>query len=317
MPKFKLFSGVFESMEDTKAISPQVKGLVETIRSQAVEYTKAFEKLYFLIKDVEDQKKYISNLTDKTIKETRLKTDELEKMIHDYLEMIDSKVSKTLDIYDDLSEIRLFKDSMANLFDKLKRQEVESDNLIDSFKVRANTEIEAILTNSQQRIEKGVEQEVQRLEIKLSLRNKHLEGKVLNIDQKLFNISENVARTVKTLTTEIDTLKDYFTNTTYANEKLKKQIESKIFDADKTIDLKIERLEDMINSFQKDINQKLEKTKYLSIDSINTELNQLRKQFKEMDKDQTSVSTKTSIAMICGISGLLIGFISMLMYFAK
>ena len=88
-------------MEDTKAISPQVKGLFETIRKQAKEYSQAFEY-------IESERNILLKLQDELVAlAVRMKQQvdtsilDLNKNFEDAISNIFYKIEKINIIYEE------------------------------------------------------------------------------------------------------------------------------------------------------------------------------------------------------------------------
>ena len=214
-------------MEDSKALSPEAKGLFETVRSQAKEYENAFELLDYEIKELQIQREMYINSAEQLRADVNNAILELSKNVEDTLSNIDSKTNKAIKIYDELDNIRQLKNSLTLLSEALKKQELEFETSLQSFKARSDLEIETALANLNNTIEKEIDNEAQKIEVRMALALKQVQTKLLNYDQRIWSLSDMQTRDFKNFNEEISILKSRITNLTVEMENLRKFTETK------------------------------------------------------------------------------------------
>lgn len=230
-------------MEESKAISPEVKGLFDTIKSQAKEYEKAYKYLEIEKLKLEQQRKDLDRLMDDLRNEVSYTTLKLNQKVQDTLTFIETRTEKTIKIYDNLENIVDLRDSLAQLHGLVKKQvsEVENflkveipktlkefDNLLKSVKSKSETEMESILGNFRHKMEKYFESETQKLDQKNALKFKQQEARLLNLEQKLSSISDSLSADIKKTLIEFTEFRNKVSNSSYQNDDSYTSMQSKI-----------------------------------------------------------------------------------------
>lgn len=220
-------------MEETKAISPEVKGLFDTIKSQAKEYEKAFKYIEIEKLKLEQQRKELDRLMDELRNEVSYTTLKLNQKVQDSLTFIETRTEKTIKIYDNLENIVDLRDSLSQLHGLVKKQvsEVENflkveipktlkefDNLLKTVRSKSESELENILTNFRQKFEKYLEAETQKLDQKNALKFKQQDTRLVSIEQKLNTLSDTHQTDIKRTLEEFTELRNRVSSSSYSND---------------------------------------------------------------------------------------------------
>lgn len=194
-------------MEESKAISPEVKGLFATVRSQAKEYTKAFERLEIEISKFETLKTELSKVPDQIRYEVNNTIQELKKNVEDSIELLEVKFDTISNIYNDIESIRSLRDELSDMSKKLNKQTVDINNFINNFKARSEAELKSFIAEIRQKIDDEMSQHSAKTENKLNIKIRKLEGKLLTFDQKLWSVSNTQNYEFKNLLSDFNALK--------------------------------------------------------------------------------------------------------------
>jgi hypothetical protein len=240
-------------MLESKAISPEVKGLFETIRSQAKEYAIAFQTLDNSVKEFYSIKESLSKLSEQLKIQVDNSIIDLNKHVTDTLSYIETKTDKTIKIYDDLQSIRDFKDLLSEFYESIKKKSVEYDSTLQSIRAKADVEMELIISNIKNRIEKEVENETQKSEMRIVLKLRQMESKLLAYDQKLWSLNENQSREFKNILDEIDLLRNYVQSYKQATDEVRKKFETHFSQIETEISKKMEYFRSLVSSFESEI----------------------------------------------------------------
>lgn len=248
-------------MEESKAISPEVKGLFDTIKSQAKEYEKAYKYLEIEKLKLEQQRKDLDRLMDDLRNEVSYTTLKLNQKVQDTLTFIETRTEKTIKIYDNLENIVDLRDSLSQLHGLVKKQvsEVENflkveipktlkefDNLLKSVKSKSETELDSILSNFRQKMEKYFESETQKLDQKNALKFKQQEARLLNLEQKLTNINDSLSDGIKNTLLEFAELRNKVSNSSFQNDDSYTNMQSRINSQIDSLSKKFENLNKVI-----------------------------------------------------------------------
>lgn len=230
-------------MENTKAISPEVKGLFDTIRRQAEQYKEAFVLLENVRQVYEDDRRAAKTLFEKIKLDSDAAIKDVKKQVDETLEIIEAKTDQNIKIYDDLDNVRQLRNSLAALYDKVKKQYYEIDSTLTSVKSKASSELEELIKNARSRsevelestlnhvrdsVDKEIDNLMKKLEVRLLLNLKQLESKFLRFDKKLWEISDNQAREYKRLGDLIESLGINLSELRESNAKLHGRIYDQI-----------------------------------------------------------------------------------------
>jgi gas vesicle protein len=194
-------------MEESKALSPEVKGLFATVKSQAREYTEAFERLNIELIQFESLRTELNKVPDQIRYEVNNTIQELKKNFDESVELLEVKFDRISDIFNNIDIIKDLRDELQKLSKTLNQQAHEINNTIANFKARSENEIDSFVKEIRQRIETDIEQQSAKTETKLNIKIRKLEGKLLTFDQKLWSVSNSQNYEFKNLLNDFDALK--------------------------------------------------------------------------------------------------------------
>ncbi len=129
-------------MEESKAISPEIKGLFETIKQQAIEYSKAFEffeqtqrEIVSKLKELDEFAQNISNSLDGKVKI-------IEDAVNNFVEDFQQKSANFEIFYRNLEYVEKLKNELTKLNSELKVKLLEVDNLVKTLENKIEMEFE-------------------------------------------------------------------------------------------------------------------------------------------------------------------------------
>jgi SMC interacting uncharacterized protein involved in chromosome segregation len=109
-------------MEESKALSPEVKGLFATVKSQAREYTEAFERLNIELARFETLRTELNKVPDQIRYEVNNTIQELKKNFDESVELLEVKFDRISDIFNNIDNIKDLRDELQILSKKLNQQ---------------------------------------------------------------------------------------------------------------------------------------------------------------------------------------------------
>ncbi len=226
-------------MEESKAISPEIKGLFETIKKQAAEYSRAFEFFEEEKKAIIRQRRELEDLMNILTEELNQKLQQFERNFTEYVATIEERAQSINEVYQQLESIAELNKSMTNLNSELKVKLLEVDSLLKTLSNRIDSEFENLQNKLNQKFQENLETTLKRMEVKYSLKFKSLDEKVINFEQKILNSTVTFSRFSKSFYDEIDSIKENLQN-----------LKETIYD-------ERQRIEARFSEFMENLNQKL------------------------------------------------------------
>ena len=144
-------------MEDTKALSPEAKGLFETIKKQAKQYADAFGTLERETAELSSLKEEVTRLKDILNEDVTSSLKDIQDTVNDSIAVLETRTNKTQRIYSELEDIVDLKNELRELRDTLKKLQVELDSSISTFQKKSDIELDSIIESSKARITKEIE----------------------------------------------------------------------------------------------------------------------------------------------------------------
>jgi F0F1-type ATP synthase membrane subunit b/b' len=337
-------------MDDSKALSPEIKGLFETVKQQARQYSHAFEQLDQVREDYDKLWKQTTEYNELLKKEHEATIKDINFAVHDFLEEVSSKTEKNIKIYDDLDNIKSIRETLFTLQTALKQQLGDLQIATQSIKSRADIEIDSAVTFAKTSIEKEVESIYQRLEARISSKIRDFQNRIYNHDQQILSLKDAHVRDNKSLTDEVSHLKNRINEIKMTLADLYKSIEKRIGELD---NLKIlngneyytsqhssnndktssnnfsgqldKNVTNELGRFRKNMEKELigiteERTREILSDNVKEfekNVNELKSQFFRMKQTLTQSEKKARIAMIIGGLSILFGLISLIIASSK
>lgn len=310
-------------MENTRALSPEIKALFEKIKIQSAEYAKAFEM-------IEAERRAFVRLNEQMATLAKLIKDEADNSsqtlrIHaeSVISMLKAKLAETLDLNFDLGNVKEFKtqisqmlDDLNNIHSKVSAQSKEMESALKYFKKKSDMELETAVDSMKDKIEKDIQAEGQKVDSKVSLRQKQIESKLYSLDQTIKNAEDSFTAGIKRLTIEMDLFKNGFR---FANDSNKiEEITDFSNDKDKIkiLEHKIAEFEDIIAGLAMEANEKLLDKGHtvdhdfsVAISDVEKNAAQISKRISDLtsalENSQKKSSSATAVSVVASILSII------------
>lgn len=278
-------------MDESKAISPEIKGLFETIKRQAIEYSKAFEffektKQDILLKlnDLETFSQSISNLLDEKIKN-------IENSLNDFIVDFQQKTTTFQEVYQNLASIQNLQGELSRLHSDLRVKLLQVDNLVKTLENKMEMEFESYSQKVMERIEEETDSTLKMLEVKYALKFKSIDEKFSNIDQKLLNQTVTHSRFSKAIYDEIDTLKENLQILKQTLYEERQRIEGRFAEFSEELNKKFIRLDQILTNFEQQTEATLQ-SKGENTEKLKEEIRILFQNINEIRASKEKLDTK-------------------------
>ena len=157
-------------MEDTRALSPEIIGLFNKVKSQAEEYGKAFDLLERGRKEFDTFVHKLAELEDNIRRDSEIAISQINTNILESIILLKNKTDETLKLSIDLRDISEFKKSLdvlksdlINLQSKLTKQGEELESSLRYFKKKSEMELDTTLLNIKTKLDKEIQSEGQKM----------------------------------------------------------------------------------------------------------------------------------------------------------
>lgn len=284
-------------MDESKAISPEIKGLFETIKRQAIEYSKAFEffeqtkqEILLKLNDLETFSQNISNLLEEKIQS-------IENRLNDFVVDFQQKTSTFQRVYQNLESIEKLHNELNKLHSELKVKLLQVDNLVKTLENKMEMEFETYSQKVMERIEEETDSTLKMLEVKYALKFKSIDEKFSNIDQKLLNQTVTQSRFSKAIYDEVDTLKENLQILRQSLYEERQRIEGRFAEFSEELNKKFIRLDQILTNFEQQTEATLQ-SKGESTEKIKEEIRLLFQNLNELRASKEKVDTKVRNILI-------------------
>ena len=207
-------------MSETNAMSPEVKGLFNTVKKQAENYEKAYEMLTYNVKVFKDIITEANELVDDLKSEPARLSESMNEKIQNAVRVINHEqenLRKKYEFINDLAviiteqeqrlnDINKFKSELAELRDQLSEKKNAVEILFKETKKSAETTILRIVEDGKKLIEDEIESSAKQVENNIVLRQRQIEGKLIAYDEKYFNMTDHFKSDIRKLKGELDML---------------------------------------------------------------------------------------------------------------
>ncbi len=309
-------------MEETKAISPEVRGLFDTIRSQAKEYEKAFKYIEIERIKLEQQRSAVEHMMDEIRNEVNYTTLKLNQKVQESLKFIESRTEKTIKIYDNLENIVDLRDSLTQLHTLVKKQVSEVENflkleipktikefdiLLKSVKSKSELELDNILNNFRQKMEKYLEAETMKLDQKNAMKFKQIESRVAAFELKVNNVSDAYNNDFKELMDEFAGIRNKVTSVTYRGDEIYNDIRNRIGSQMEGMNQKREQLTQIIGELENDRQNyaRLLELNKSSIGAVESSIYRLSSRILEYENQSGNFQKKQNLAFAFSVASLI------------
>lgn len=291
-------------IEESKAISPEVKGLFELVKNQAKEYTYAFEDLQKKRDELDRNKLEFIKSARELREEVRNAIKELQASAEDSLKIVEQKTEKTIKIYNEFDKIEKLRESLSHTFDSMKEKTIEFEKRINEIKELSDSELENSLISLRKNIESEIETAISKLEFRLSLNVKRFDGKLLNLDQKLWAMAESHLNSNNKINDELDDLNKKINKIKSLKDDIFSEVNFRFNEANDEILSHITPLQNMVNDLNK-IKATIEGKKYATENQIDDIDYILQGSIKKIGNRIDKINTRINITLFVSILAIL------------
>lgn len=278
-------------MDESKAIGTEIKGLFETIKRQAIEYSKAFEyleqtkqEIVHKLNDLENFSQNISKLLDEKI-------NIVEGTLNDFITSFQQKTTTFENVYQSLESIDRLKNELHKLHSDLKIKILQVDNLIKTLENKMEMEFETHRQKVIERIEEETDSTLKMLEVKYALKFKSIDEKLSNTDQKLFNQAVTQSRFSKAIYDEVETIKENLQNLKQMLYEERQRIEGRFAEFSEELNKKFIKLDQILTNFEQQTEATLQ-SKEGSSEKLKEEIRILFQNLNELRGTKEKLDTK-------------------------
>ncbi len=294
-------------MDESKAIGTEIKGLFETIKRQAIEYSKAFEFLEQTKQDILHKLNDLENFSQNISKLLDEKINIVEDTLNDFITSFQQKTATFENVYQNLEAIEKLKNELHKLHSDLKIKLLQVDNLIKTLENKMEMEFETHTQKVMERIEEETDSTLKMLEVKYALKFKSIDEKISNIDQKLFNQAVTQSRFSKAIYDEVDTIKENLQNLKQTLYEERQRIEGRFSEFSEELNKKFIKLDQILTNFEQQTEATLQSKEGTSeklkeeIRVLFQSLNELRGTKEKLDRKIRNILILFTILFILAI----------------
>lgn len=234
-------------MDESKAISSELKGLFETIKQQAIEYSRAFEFFEKEKQEIIQKQNQLTEFSRVLATEVGNKIHSLETKIDNFLGEFDQKTASIESIYKNLSSIESMNNNMTTLHSELKIYLLEVDNLLKTLENRIEKEFELLYNKLYKKLYEELDTTFKKLEVKYVFKFKSLDEKIINFDQKLLNLTVNQSNFSKTIYNDIETIRTNLHNLKQIIAEERMRIETRFTEFSEALNKKLIFFDQIVN----------------------------------------------------------------------
>lgn len=307
-------------MDETGALSPEIVGLFMKIQSQAEEYSKAFDMLEKSRKEFDVSVAKLNELEshvrhDSELAISRINTNVLESLI-----ILKNRTEDTVRLTIDLGDIKTFKQSLEALKDdltqlqsKLNRQSDDIDSALRFFKKKSEMELESTLQNLKTKMDKEIHSEGQKIELRLNLRFKQVEGVFISFDERIKSLEDSASTAIKRLSLEIDLIKhgynlDEYDNSISSSNLGGDDIQKRVSDIELMMSTVMSKVDDLIIPHVPSPTN-VSDTRIEEVDKRVSSLNQKLAEFNKQQEESSKGGAGTALS----IAAILIAIIAVVL----
>ncbi|MCX7909456.1 MAG: hypothetical protein N2560_08075 [Ignavibacteria bacterium] len=298
-------------MEESKAIGPEIKGLFETIKKQAIEYSKAFDffeqtrqEILAKMNELDNFATNISNLLDEKVKF-------LENSLNEFITDFQQKTSSFENVYQNLNQIETLRNELTKLYSDLKVKLLQVDSLVKTLENKMEMEFETYSQKVMERIEEETDSTLKMLEVKYALKFKTLDEKLSNFDQKMLNLTLTQSRFSKAIYDDIDTIKENLHQIKQSLYEERQRIEARFGEFSEELNKKFIKLDQILSNFEQQAEVTLQ-SKEGSSEKLKEDIRLLFQNLNEIRTTNDKLNTKTrNILIVCVVLFILAILISL------
>ncbi|HEX3072986.1 MAG TPA: hypothetical protein VHP30_05190, partial [Ignavibacteriales bacterium] len=327
--------------DETRALSPQVKALFEVVRAQALEYARAFELVDAKAREIDRLESVLKNLSDSFRVELDEQFKETSQKLENYFERIDNVYEESFRRVEYLKDIEFTLSVAENMALRLKELETTLAPKLARFE-----ELSAALTEyKQEQIDKGsseleetlkgiadsvyqdmladIREEGKRIENKIDLRQKFIEGRMINMENSFWEVRQDFAESSRRLSERMDRLRAAIAGINTSQQQLSKELKNRISLLKTEIDKKFMHIDTALrgsnagNVFYNDAasnNGVNTDTVHNYAAALEAKINQLEVRFNSLKKERSAESKPklesykalVALSLLLGIASIII-----------
>jgi hypothetical protein len=324
-------------MQDTRAIRPEIKGLFETIKVQAIQYAESFDRLEKCQSDFESLSQEIKTINNDLYVSINNELLHFKQYYNYIIKLLKIENNKVTQKYTELKDLKQLQDSyfeandsilninqsLEKQFNELKSYFTEYQKIVDSIKIAADEKVEEYISNSTDKIEKTVKASYSKFEDRVASKVRQIESKIISYDELNLNFQEKYKSEHKKILDEIDNFKRVIVNIELTRENPKdpnspKYLINELNDRVIRFEDNFREINERIDSFYKLMKpNNFQPSSYEPVPASKTKqfnnedlaiINRLNNQISELSKKQ---STFLGI----GVSGIILAVIAIVLAF--
>jgi chromosome segregation ATPase len=296
-------------MDETKALGPEVRGLFDKVKQQAHDFAEAFrvfetEKRKFeeQCKRLETHDSKMKSLADSLRMQVKEAILQVNKNADETLRIFEHANAQNLKLFKEMENVSQIKQELAQLQKEIKSGLVDITASVDSFRQKSKIEIDSTISQVKTRIDKMVEGEIQKLELRNSVKLRQYESKFLSYDQKLWALNDSQSREIRSLLDDIDSLKRKFTTFKNIADEIKESVTLKLGDIERRFSTKfdiIDKVSDIVlneDNWIEKVNSKM-KEDQPQFEVIEPQDNEYIKEIDDLRRDNRRLESQIEAAV--------------------
>jgi hypothetical protein len=189
-------------MLKTKALSPEVKDLFQTVSGQADLYKSAYAQIERHLQWATSEKTTLQKIQDDLPKKLDDTIEKLSNMVEEYIAQVSDKSSRAVKIGEELETIDRYKEDMQRLRAQLQNKMVDLKKAVTDFQHRSDVELKKVLETLQEKINTELAKEAEKVEVRLAVKSKKIEGQVNVFEQKSRRVIDRIRLETKQMVEE-------------------------------------------------------------------------------------------------------------------
>lgn len=299
-------------MENSKALSPEVRSIIDKLGKQIAEYGEAFAILGEEIEKLEHFHIDLENVAERVQIESANVFIDLETKVSDTVSRLDSKSEVIMRIDSEWEAIRDLQSELSKLQDKLRVGLLELSQATETFKTKSDLELESTLNHIKLRLDKEIEAEIGKMEMHLALKLKNFDVKQQSLEHKTMTMNDSFVREINAQNEDIDMLKEKMLSHKMASDDLRKKFEASMQDQFEAMKIRLEQFEENRKKIDRIKDQNPEK----EID-YSKDIKDIRSAMARQNALLEELMKKSSGAMSAAIVGIAVAAVALILSIVK
>ncbi len=299
-------------MENSKALSPEVRSIIDKLGTQIAEYGEAFSILGREIEKLEHFHIELENIGERVQIEAANVFIDLETKVNDTISRLDSKSEVIMRIDSEWESIRELQEELSRLQAKLRVGLLELSQATETFKTKSEMELESTLNHIKMRLDKEIESEIGKMEMHLALKLKNFDVKQQSLEHRTIAMNDSFAREINAQNEDIEMLKEKLLAHKMASDDMRKKFEASMQDQFEAMKLRLEQFEENRKKIDRIKEKNPEKDNDYSKD-----IKDLRSALTRHSALLEEFMKKSSGAMTAAIVGIAVAVIALILSIVK